>query len=222
MTFPEVPARRPGVSERDGSAFPITIEDDATPLVRLIGRTLRDSSRTGHAHEVLGRSAGTVAVRSHDTPQAATIVFGGDAAAVTSGVRAEPDATVVVDLHARFAPVGEPSGDAALAAGALRALRPPLPHWREAAQRFWDATRDIPGVPEVLIVDADGAEGPERGQFGAGSTEYLMAGPADLLAGVFTGADDFLASLAAGLRVKGTLAQASVMTAASWRVRYGI
>ncbi|WP_020416065.1 hypothetical protein [Amycolatopsis sp. ATCC 39116] len=215
MTFPEV-------STRDGSTFPITIEDDATPLVRLIGRTLRRAARTGHAHEVLGRSAGTVAVRSHDTPQAATIAFGREAVEVTSGVPAEPGATVVVDLQARFAPVREPAGDAALAACALRALQPPLPHWREAAQQFWEATRDIPGIPEVLVVQAQSPDGQESGRFGDGPTEYLMAGPADLLAGVFTGADDFAAALSAGLRIKGTLAQMSVMTAASWRVRFEI
>lgn len=220
MTFSEVPARYPEVSEREGSTSPITVEDDGSPLVRLIGRTLRDSSRIGHAHEVLGQSVGTVAVRSHDTPQAATIVFGGGSVEVVGGVQAEPDATVVVDLHARFASVREPAGDAALAAGTLRALRPPLPHWREAAQHFWDVTRDISGIPEVLIVDTGGPDGPERGQFGEGSSEYLMAGPAEVLAGVFSGADDFVASLAAGVRVKGTLSQLSVMVAASWKVRY--
>lgn len=210
MTFPEAPAR-------ESSTFPITIEDDASPVVRLIGRTLRDSARIGHAREVLGRSGGTVAVRSHDTPQAATISFGGKAITVTGGVVIEPDATVVVDLRARFASVREPAGDVVLATGILRALKPPLPHWREAARNFWAVTREIPGIPDVLIVD-----GPERCRFGDGATEYLMAGPPDVLAGVFSGADDFVVSLGAGLRVKGTLSQMSVMTAASWRVRFDV
>ncbi|WP_084037455.1 hypothetical protein [Haloechinothrix halophila] len=222
MTFPEVPARSPDAPASEGSTFPVTIEGDATPLVRLIGRTLRDSARVGHADEVLGQSVGTVAVRSHDTPQAATVVLDGETVEVTSGVLVEPDATVVVDLHARFASAQEPTGDAALAAGTLRALRPPLPHWREAAQQFWEVTRGIPGIPEVLTVDAIGPDGSERGQFGDGATEYLMAGPPDLLAGVFSGADDFLASLAAGVQIKGTLSQMSVMTAASWKVRFDV
>ncbi|KZB79275.1 hypothetical protein [Amycolatopsis regifaucium] len=215
MTFPEAPVR-------EGSTFPITIEDDASPVVRLIGRTLRDSSRIGHAHELLGRADGTVAIRSHDTPQAATISSGHKAITVTGGVFGEPDATVVVDLRRRFASTREPAGDVVLAAGILRALTPPLPHWRESARHFWAVTRGIPGIPEVLIVDADGPGGPERHRFGDGTTEYLMAGPPDVLAGVFSGADDFVASLAAGLRLKGTLAQMSVMTAASWRVRFDV
>ncbi|RSN26326.1 hypothetical protein DMC63_00300 [Streptomyces sp. WAC 05977] len=215
MTFPEAPVR-------EGSALPVTIDDDASPVVRLIGRTLRDSSRIGHAQEVLGRSAGTVVVRSHDTPQTATISFDSKAIAVTGGVVIEPAATVVVDLLARFAAVGEPSGDVVLAAGILRALTPPLPHWRQAAQNFWSVTREIPGIPDVLIVDADGPGGPERQRFGDGPSEYLIAGQPDVLAGVLSGADDFAASLAAGLQVKGTLSQLSVMTAASWRVRFDV
>ncbi len=201
----------------------IAIEDDATPLVRLIGRTLTMASGQGvPAGDLTAGLVGTVAIRSHDTPQAATVAFGAGVVDVTSGVFVEPDATLVVDLHARFALAEEPAGDADLAARVLRALRPPLPHWREAAVRFWEATRDVPGIPDVLIVEAAGPDGPERGRFGEGTTTYLVAGPADLLAGVFSGADDFLASLAAGLRVQGTLSQLSVMTAASWKVRFDV
>ena len=201
----------------------VAIEDDATPLVRLIGRTLSRASGPGRPAEDLAAGlAGTVAIRSHDTPQTATIVLGDGAVEVTSGVFVEPDATLVVDLHARFAPTQDPVGDADLAARVLRALRPPLPHWREAAERFWEMTRDIAGIPDVLLVEAAGPDGTERGRFGEGATTYLIAGPADLVAGVFSGADDFLASLDAGVQVQGTLSQLSVMTAASWKVRFDV
>lgn len=206
----------------EGATFPVTIEDDATPLVRLIGQMLQHAVRMGHLPEATGGATGTVAVRSHDTPQVATIAFASGAAEVTSGVPAEPDATVVVDLHARFAPVQDPDGDLALAAAALDALRPPVPDWREAAQRFWSVTRDIAGIPDVLVVEAAGPDGVEHGRFGEGETEYLMAGPADLLAGVFTGLDDFLAALAAGVQIRGSLSDLSVMTAASWKVRFDV
>ena len=129
---------------------------------------------------------------------------------------------VVVDLHARFALAEEPAGDADLATGSLRALQPPLPDWRQAAERFWELTRAIPGIPDVLVVEAECVDGLDRVQFGNGATEYLIAGPEDLLAGVFTGADDFLATLAAGVRIQGTLSQLSVMTAASWKVRFDV
>jgi len=200
----------------------VAIEDDAPPLVRLIGRTLRDADRLGHACDELNRAAGVVAIRSHDTPQSATIILNGGTAEVCSGVRVTPGATVVVDLHARFSMVGESAGDAALAADVLRALRPPLPNWRDAAGRFWEIAREIHCIPDVLIVEADSEDGVERARFGEGTTEYSIAGPADLLAGVFSGADDFLESLAAGVRIRGTLSQMSVMTAASWKVRFDV
>lgn len=205
---------------RDEVTDPVTLEDDATPLVRLIGRALRASVRDGHAPDAVDRLLGTVAVRSHDTPQAATMRFHGGTVAVTSGVLVQPDAMVVVDLHARFAPTQEPTGDAALAAAALSALQPPPPPWCEAAARFWEAARGIKGIPDVLVVEATGPDGSEHGRLGEGTTTYGITGPADLLAGVFCGADDLLVALAAGVQVQGTLSQLSVMTAASWKVRF--
>lgn len=201
----------------------VRIEDDASPLVRLIGRTLRDSARTGHAIDTLNRSTGTVAIHSHDTPQAATISFGDNGIDVSSGVLVEPDAAITVDLNARFAPTAEPSGDADLAGGVLQALTPPLPEWRDAAQRFWDATHSLPGFPDVLIAVTEGPEGLEQVVLGDGSTQYLIAGAPETLAGVFSGADDLIAVLASGvLGIQGTMSHLSVMTGASWKVRYDV
>jgi hypothetical protein len=200
----------------------VTVEDDATPVARLIERTLRDAAAADDGRLPLAGLLGTVAVRSHSTPQAATVTVAGEAVEVTSGVLAETDATVVVDLDARFAATDEPTGDAELAAALLSALRPPLPHWRDAAARFWKVTRDIPGIPDVLVVEATGPDGSDHDRFGDGTTTYGISGPADLLAGVFSGADDLLVSLAAGVRIQGTLSQLSVMTAASWKVRFDV
>ena len=201
----------------------VTVEDDATPVARLIERTLCDAAAAADDGRLaLAGLLGTVAVRSHNTPQAATVAVTADAVEVTSGVLAETDATVVVDLDARFAPTDEPTGDAVLATALLSALRPPLPHWRDAAARFWKVTRDIPGIPDVLVVEATGTDGSEHDRFGDGTTTYGISGPADLLAGIFSGADDLLVSLAAGVRIQGTLSQLSVMTAASWKVRFDV
>lgn len=200
----------------------LAIEPDATPVVRLIARALRESVRIGHEAGALSRAEGTVALRSHDTPQAATIAFRGKEIAVSSGVFAAPDATVVVDLRARFSPAEEPAGNTELADVALRALTPPLPPWPEAAQRFWSLTRDLPGMPDVLVVVEEGEGGRAEERFGDGSSEYLLAGSPDVLAGVLTGTDDFLLALSSGLRVKGTWAQLSVLTGASWKVRFDV
>ncbi|MFJ3581930.1 hypothetical protein ACIPPS_06805 [Streptomyces sp. NPDC090127] len=201
----------------------VRIEEDATPLVRLIGRTLRDSVRAGHALPALRKSAATVAIRSHETPQAATITFGGGVVEVASGVRVAPDATITVDLNARFAPADAPSGNAELAADALLALSPPVPDWQSAAEHFWTAARSVPGIPDVLIAVTEGPEGLEQVVLGEGTTHYLIAGAPEALAGVFSGADDLLAVLSTGaLGIQGTLSQLSVMVGASWKVRYDV
>ena len=201
----------------------IRIEDDATPIVRLIGRTLRTSADAGHALAVLQRSAATVAVRSHETPQAATISFGGGVVEVSSGVFVEVDATTVVDLNGRFAPVGAPEGDADLAADVLLALSPPLPDWQAAAEHFWKASRSVAGIPDMLIAVTEGPEGIEQLVIGEGETHYVIAGAPETLAGVFSGADDLFAVLASGvLGIQGTLSQLSVMIGASWKVRFDV
>ncbi len=199
----------------------VTVEDDATPVARLVARTLRDAV-AGDGRLPLAGLLGSVVVRSHDTPQVATVTVAGDVVEVAGGVLVETDTVVTVDLDARFAATAEPTGDAELATALLSALRPPLPHWRDAAARFWGATRHIPGIPDVLVVEATGPDGAEHDRFGDGTTTYGISGPADLLAGVFSGADDLLVSLAAGVRIQGTLAQLSVMTAASWKVRFDV
>ncbi len=213
----------PTATSAGAAEVAVRIEDDASPLVRLIGRTLRDSARAGHALETLRRTTGTAAIRSHDTPQTATISFGESGVDVAGGIPAEPDTTLTVDLNARFAPVEDFSGDADLAGGVVRALTPPLPDWREAAQRFWEATRSLPGIPDVLIAVTEGPEGLEQAVLGDGLTQYLIAGAPETLAGVFSGADDLVAVLSSGaLGIQGTLSQLSVMTGASWKVRYDV
>ncbi|MEV6362581.1 hypothetical protein [Nocardia asteroides] len=211
----------PPAQHIDEGAAALRIEEDASPIVRLIGRALRDSVRAGR---ILPDRDAVVALRSHDTPQAATLTFADGVITVSGGVFAEPDATLTVDLNARFAPVGDPTGDADIAAAVLDALNPPVPDWHEAAANFWAATRSVRGIPDVLIaVAADEAGNVEPLVLGEGETQYLIAGPPEVLAGIFSGADDLLAVLATGLiGLRGTMSQLSVMAGASWKVRYDV
>ncbi|MEV6218178.1 hypothetical protein [Nocardia sp. NPDC051833] len=199
----------------------VTIEDDATPVVRLIGRTLRDSARQGHAPDAFEGRSGSVAVRSHATPQAATVTFAAGAVTVTGGVFVPTDATVVVDLEARFSSVAT-EGDRELADALLRALDVPQPEWRAAAAHFWETTRGVRGIPDVLVAVAAGPDGPQEARFGDGPSVYRVVGTPDVLAGVFTGSDSLFTALGRGLRVQGTLAQLSAMTAASWKARFDV
>ncbi|MGV9823501.1 hypothetical protein [Nocardia xishanensis] len=201
----------------------IRIEDDASPIVRLIGRTIADSIRANGADSVPGAVEGAIAVRSHDTPQAATITISDGAVAVSSGVFVEPDVTMTVDLNQRFALVGEPIGADDLAAAAIGLLSPPLPDWKAAADSFWAAARSVPGIPDMLVAITEGPDGLDQHVVGEGETHYVVAGPPELLAGVFSGADDLIAALSTGLMgVRGTFSQLSVLVAASWKVRYDV
>ncbi|WP_280236448.1 hypothetical protein [Nocardia cyriacigeorgica] len=199
----------------------IRIEEDASPIVRLIGRTIADSIRADGA--VPDTVAGTVAIRSHDTPQAATITLTPGAIAVSSGVFVEPDLTMIVDLNQRFALVGELVGADDLAAATIALLAPPLPDWRTAAESFWAAARSVPGIPDVLIAITEGPDGLDQHVVGEGESHYVIAGPTELLAGIFSGADDLIAALSTGhIGVRGTFSQLSVLVAASWKVRYDV
>lgn len=204
----------------------IRIEDDASPIVRLIGRTIADSIRANRADSFVEAVEGTFAVRSHDTPQTATVSISNGVVAVSSGVLVDPDVTLVVDLNGRFALVGAPvvaDGHGDLAAAALGLLSPPLPDWRVAAETFWAAARVVPGIPDVLVAIADGPDGLSELVVGEGDTQYVIAGAPDGLAGIFSGADDLIAALSTGLiGVRGTLSQLSVMVGASWKVRYNV
>ncbi|MFD6392106.1 hypothetical protein [Nocardia sp. NPDC060259] len=200
----------------------IRIEDDASPIVRLIARTITDSLRADSSLLPAGL-AGAIAIRSHDTPQAATISIANGTIAVSGGVFVEPDLDVTVDLNQFFAPVGEPVGSPEFVAVAIALLSPPLPDWKTAAATFWAAIRSIPGIPDMLIAVTEGPEGLDQVVAGEGETHYVIAGPPELLAAIFTGAVDLLAALSTGLvGVRGTLAQLSVLVAASWKVRYDV
>ncbi|UGT55214.1 hypothetical protein [Nocardia asteroides] len=200
----------------------IRIEDDASPIVRLIGRTVADSLRADSSLLPAGLS-GAIVIRSHDTPQAATITLADGAIAVSGGVLVEPDLDITVDLNQFFAPVGEPVGSAEFLGVATALLSPPLPDWQSAAVSFWDKARSVPGIPDMLVAVVEGPDGVEQVVAGEGETHYVIAGPPDLLAAVFTGAVDLLAALSTGLvGVRGTLSQLSVLVGASWKVRYDV
>lgn len=200
----------------------IRIEDDASPIVRLIGRTVADSLRADSSLLADGPT-GAIAIRSHDTPQAATITIADGVVAVSGGVFVEPDLDVTVDVNQFLAPVGEPAGSSEFIAVATALLSPPLPDWKTAAVSFWDKARSVPGIPDMLIAVIEGPDGVEQVVAGEGDTHYVIAGPPDLLAAVFTGAVDLLAALSTGLLgVRGTLSQLSVLVAASWKVRYDV
>jgi len=218
-------------------------EPDATPLVRLLTRTIRSSlsQRPGQFSASSGAPA-VVVVKSATDSQAATVELTADAIHVVSGARPDATAVLTVDLTRRLA-ITESStqasaddsadnsgglGDVVARVSAL--LNPPLPPWDEAAREFWASTCDDPGMPRALVVQkTNGTEDDAAGkddevlELGTGLPCYVVRGSADALAGLFTGADSFLDEVYAGnLKVRGTLPQLSVMAGASFKVRFHV
>src|SRR5689334_8767628 len=78
----------------------VSTEDDPTPLVLDLARTLRSSSRTPELADLLGRANGVAVVRSANDRQAATIRFSGGRAHVTHGASVDAEVELVVDVAA--------------------------------------------------------------------------------------------------------------------------
>lgn len=215
-------ATQPSAAQDRQAEERVSVSDDPTPLALLVSRRLARwfadaPTRSGRP----GSSVGAVIVRSHDTPQVVAVRLDQDGCTVTDSLPVQVDAELTVDVGSRFSLVGDPQGERDLWSVVVDALHASPAPWRAEAQRFWDATRDITGIPDILVVHARCADGVEELRVGSGSSQYVMSGTGDQLAGVFSGIDDLLAALESGLAVQGTLADLSVMTAASWRVRYG-
>ncbi|TKA04640.1 SCP2 sterol-binding domain-containing protein [Actinacidiphila oryziradicis] len=200
-------------------AFPVLLEDDPTPLVLSVGRTLRASARVPELLRLMETLQDTVVVRSKDDPQAVTIRFGAGRATVDHGAVPEADAVLTVDLADRFAveSVDGAEPGSPLVAAVRRILEPPLPPWRDAARSFWEFTSQDAGMPHELVI----ACGEEELVLGAGSPRYLISGEAQKLSRVLTGTDFFLDEVYTGsIAVRGTMTQLSVMAGASLKVRF--
>lgn len=200
-------------------AVSVVLEDDPTPLVLTVGRTLRDGTRDPESNRLLASLRQTVVVRSKDDPQSVTIRFGEDRVRVGHGSTSDADLVLTVDLADRFAveSVAGAEPDAPLVADVLRVLRPPLPHWRNAATRFWELTSQDPGMPRELVVVCE----QEELVLGGGLPRYVLCGGAEKLARVLSGTDVFLDEVYTGsLAVRGTMTQLSVMAGASLKVRF--
>ncbi|MGW3650529.1 SCP2 sterol-binding domain-containing protein [Streptomyces sp. NPDC000878] len=200
-------------------AVSVVLEDDPTPLVLTVGRTLRAGTRDPESRGLLASLRETVVIRSKDDPQSVTIRFDEDRVRVSHGIASDAHLVLTVDLADRFAveSVDGAEPDAPFVSDVLRVLRPPLPHWRDAASRFWEMTSLDPGMPRELVVVCE----EEELVLGGGLPRYVLCGEAEKLARVLSGTDVFLDEVYTGsLAVRGTMTQLSVMAGASLKVRF--
>lgn len=195
----------------------VATEDDPTPLVLSLARTLRASVRVPELRELVAQTNGSVALRSVTDAQSATLTFDGETVHVSHGLAGGAEQ---VELH--FDPeytLGETADPVGRAAAAL--LSPPLADWREAGAHFWEVNRGAPGFPGRLVLVC--LEEEAELSFGEGDDVYEVHGYGPALASVLSGQiDHFIYAVGLGVvSVVGSGAQMSAMCSAHWKVRFG-
>lgn len=195
----------------------IATEADPTPLVLSLARTLRASVQVPELRALIAQTTGSVALKSVVDAQSATLTFDGTGVVVSHGqAEGAAQADLVFDPEYTVGETTNPVGQAA-----AKLLSPPLPTWREAAARFWEVNRDLPGFPGRLVVVCWEEDAQET--FGDGDDVYEIHGYGEGVASVLSGqVDSFLIALAYGaVSVVGSAAHTSVMCGAHWKVRFG-
>jgi hypothetical protein len=169
----------------------IALEDDPTPLVRILGAILQRAARKPGLQSKLGSMRGVVALKSSVDPQAATIRFDKGRVTLEHGVAADSGVVIEADLLR----MGEPNAPKPKVKGAARHLMlalavskvidPPAGPWQDEARAFWEFARDHPRMPRTMLVVCtdDGS----RLTLGVGTPEYELHGSARALVSVFTG-----------------------------------
>jgi hypothetical protein len=207
----------------------VVLEPDATPLVRIIATTLRDSASDAGVARKAARLRGVFALRSEKDPQAVTMRFNRGTVELTRGVAKDAQVVVTVDLDNMSGPdAAKPKVKGAarrplFALGVSKLLEPKARPWSQHAQAFWAFAGERAGMPERLVVVCldDGA----TLDLGAGSdtaSRYEIHGTALALVSVFSGNSVFGQDLLEGkVYAVGTLQHASVLTGGflDWMMR---
>lgn len=208
----------------ESTRYHVTVEDDPTPLVRVVARLMRqalpyvDPESVGAA----ARAGATATVSSRHDAQAFTCAFTSTSIDLRHGVGADADASLVVDVGQDLALDTEASsGEETLQKLVNALLHPPVPSWRDAAQEFWRRTGTDRGMPRELVVDCTDED--VQLVLGEGVPTYTLSASGIELARVFSGAAPLLDSVFSGsVAIRGTLPQLSVMAGASNKVRFDV
>jgi hypothetical protein len=204
----------------------VVLEDDATPLVMIIGTTLRRAA----TDPALARRAeglkGVFALKSEKDPQAVTMRFDGGRVALSRGVAPDADVVVTVDLDNMSGPdAAKPKVHGALrhpkfALDVSKLLDAPAKPWPELARAFWAFAGEYPGMPESLRIV--GLDDGTTLDLGTGAPVYEIHGTAAALTSIFGGGSVFGQDLLDGkVYAIGSMKHASILTGRSieWTMR---
>jgi hypothetical protein len=209
----------------------VLLEPDATPLVRIIATTLRDSVSDPAVARKADRLRGVFVLRSQKDPQAVTMRFDRGKVELTRGVARDAQVVVTVDLDNMSGPdAPKPQARGALlhlrfALGVSKLLEPKARPWTEHAAAFWAFASGRPGMPDRLrVVCLDDGSALDLGgdRNGPPGTGYEVHGSAVALTSIFSGNSVFGQDLLEGkVYAIGAMQFASTMTGASlaWMMR---
>jgi hypothetical protein len=209
----------------------VVLEPDATPLVRIIAKTLRDSTAdAGDAHKA-ERLRGVFALRSEKDPQAVTMRFERGRVTLHRGVAPDAQVVVTADLDNMSGPdAAKPKVQGALrhplfALGVSKLLEPKPRPWTEHAHAFWAFARERPGMPEQLrVVCIDDGSSVDLGNTTSTDADacYEIHGSAPALVSIFSGGSVFGQDLLDGkVYAIGSLRHTSIVTGGflDWMMR---
>jgi hypothetical protein len=206
----------------------VVLEPDATPLVRIIATTLRDSASDADVARKAERLRGVFALRSEKDPQAVTMRFDRGRVALTRGVGRDAQVVATVDLDNMSGPdAPKPKVRGAFrhlrfALGVSKLLEPKARPWPEHVQAFWAFAGDRRGMPDQLrVVCLDDGAAVDVGADSSTSC-YEIHGVALALVSIFSGNSVFGQDLLDGkVYAIGSLQHASVLTGSflEWMMR---
>jgi hypothetical protein len=198
----------------------VVLEDDATPLVMIIGTTLRRAVGNPALDRKAKRLRGVFALKSAKDPQAVTMRFRNGRVELARGVSADAQVIVTVDLdnmNGPDAPKLKLEGarrHPLFALGVGKLLEAPSRPWAEYAHEFWAFAGSGPDMPELLHVVCldDGATLDLGAEHSPGQT-YEIHGTALVLTSIFSGSSVFGQDLLGGkVFAIGSTRHASILT----------
>ncbi|CAM3213353.1 hypothetical protein DFJ75_4350 [Williamsia muralis] len=211
------------MTEVGQSGVGVVTEDDPTPFVRTVARSIRSALGRGESPSQDGSGGERVVVISaKDTRQSATCFLADDRIEIIHGASPEAQASVVVDVYDLAVDAEASSGDENLIKTIATLTNPSTTvDWKSAASDFWSRTCGASGMPSELIIEC--ARTHDRVVLGSGLPTYRIVAEQTVLSRLCTGTVGLLEALGAGeVAIQGTLPQLSVMTGAFNKMRFDV
>ncbi len=204
------------------SHLEVTIEPEATPLVRVLAKTLTLGLQRSETQALLASLRGVYTVKSIKGPQAATYTITHEEITLTAGRARNAKVTIETDFDD---PSVKPKISglfrhplAALRFGKLLSL--PLPNWADTAKRFYAAVQHLPDLPETLTVT--NIDESRSLSFGEGGSSAEIIGTSAALESLLAGQDILVSMVMRGkLQFRGSLAHLSGLSNAGQKLLMG-